>query len=177
MTLGYNWSQERNVVTIFSAPNYCYRCGNQAAIMEIDEKLSYSLCVYLYWCPFNPVYALNQISQPTVRPCTPSWWTPRISARPRLLFGKSPHMQSQVWGTFDKTMYWRTRLSYHTSHSNFASYHTIQSCIFYQSYISSFFPPFTRWLSLFSRLVWCAPYHHVIPVCSPRFGINTIHNA
>jgi serine/threonine-protein phosphatase 2A catalytic subunit len=34
---GFNWSHERNVVTIFSAPNYCYRCGNQAAIMEIDE--------------------------------------------------------------------------------------------------------------------------------------------
>ncbi|KAL9102051.1 MAG: hypothetical protein Q9163_002759 [Psora crenata] len=39
---GYNWSQERNVVTIFSAPNYCYRCGNQAAIMEIDEHLKYT---------------------------------------------------------------------------------------------------------------------------------------
>ena len=37
---GYNWSHEKNVCTIFSAPNYCYRCGNQAAIMEVDEILN-----------------------------------------------------------------------------------------------------------------------------------------
>ncbi|CAE7862218.1 pho2a [Symbiodinium sp. KB8] len=36
---GYNWTHEQQVVTIFSAPNYCYRSGNQAAIMEIDERL------------------------------------------------------------------------------------------------------------------------------------------
>jgi len=36
---GYNWSHDMNVVTIFSAPNYCYRCGNQAAIMEVNETL------------------------------------------------------------------------------------------------------------------------------------------
>lgn len=40
---GYNWCHDRNVVTIFSAPNYCYRCGNQAAIMELDDSLKYSL--------------------------------------------------------------------------------------------------------------------------------------
>ncbi|KAK8762481.1 hypothetical protein V5799_026250 [Amblyomma americanum] len=39
---GYNWCHDRNVVTIFSAPNYCYRCGNQAAIMELDDQLKYS---------------------------------------------------------------------------------------------------------------------------------------
>ena len=24
---GYNWTHEQNAVTVFSAPNYCYRCG------------------------------------------------------------------------------------------------------------------------------------------------------
>ncbi|XWS37412.1 hypothetical protein CRYUN_Cryun19dG0040700 [Craigia yunnanensis] len=36
---GYNWSQDKNVVTVFSAPNYCYRCGNMAAIREIGERM------------------------------------------------------------------------------------------------------------------------------------------
>ena len=40
---GYQWSHENNVLTIFSAPNYCYRCGNLAAIMELDENMKYEL--------------------------------------------------------------------------------------------------------------------------------------
>ena len=40
---GYNWSHGQNVCTLFSAPNYCYRCGNQAAIMEVDEFLEYNI--------------------------------------------------------------------------------------------------------------------------------------
>ncbi|EDQ91891.1 uncharacterized protein MONBRDRAFT_21183 [Monosiga brevicollis MX1] len=43
---GFNWSHDRNVVTIFSAPNYCYRCGNQGGIMELDDTLNYSFLQY-----------------------------------------------------------------------------------------------------------------------------------
>mmetsp|Transcript_28469 Transcript_28469/g.52044 ORF Transcript_28469/g.52044 Transcript_28469/m.52044 type:complete len:332 (+) Transcript_28469:79-1074(+) len=39
---GYQWEHDRNVVTIFSAPNYCYRANNRAAVMDIDEHLNYA---------------------------------------------------------------------------------------------------------------------------------------
>lgn len=42
---GYNWIHDKNIVTINSKPNHCFRCGNQGAVMQLDEHLDFTLYV------------------------------------------------------------------------------------------------------------------------------------
>ena len=62
---GFNWAHDKNVCTIFSAPNYCYRCGNQAAFMEVDEFLN------TYFQQFDPA---PRRGEPHVSERTPDYF-------------------------------------------------------------------------------------------------------
>jgi serine/threonine-protein phosphatase 4 catalytic subunit len=49
---GYKLMFDRTIVTVWSAPNYCYRCGNVASILELDEHLGQEYKVFAH-APLN----------------------------------------------------------------------------------------------------------------------------
>jgi serine/threonine-protein phosphatase 6 catalytic subunit len=43
---GYKYMFDEQLVTVWSAPNYCYRCGNLASIMTVHEDGTRDFTVY-----------------------------------------------------------------------------------------------------------------------------------
>ena len=44
---GYKYHfPEKILVTVWSAPNYCYRCGNVASILQLDEQLNRNFLLF-----------------------------------------------------------------------------------------------------------------------------------
>jgi serine/threonine-protein phosphatase PP1-1/serine/threonine-protein phosphatase 6 catalytic subunit len=64
---GYKFMfSEKNLVTVWSAPNYCYRCGNVAAIMKIDDSCLVATDSFKIFdaVPENSRSAPNKIATP-----------------------------------------------------------------------------------------------------------------
>ena len=43
---GYKVHFDNKLFTVWSAPNYCYRCRNKAAIMKIDSNLNHQFITF-----------------------------------------------------------------------------------------------------------------------------------
>jgi serine/threonine-protein phosphatase PP1 catalytic subunit len=73
---GYEFFANRQLVTVFSAPNYCEEFDNAAAIMTVDESL---LCSFQILRPYEK---RQRFINPGARPATP----PKQVAAPRKSF-------------------------------------------------------------------------------------------
>lgn len=56
---GYKYMFDKKLVTVWSAPNYCYRCGNVAAILELDSERNHN------WITFDAVPDSQRVKPPS----------------------------------------------------------------------------------------------------------------
>jgi serine/threonine-protein phosphatase 4 catalytic subunit len=56
---GYKTMFSETLVTVWSAPNYCYRCGNVAAILELDENLNRTYRIFEAAPQVKTIYILD----------------------------------------------------------------------------------------------------------------------
>ncbi|KAK2965007.1 putative Serine/threonine-protein phosphatase 2A catalytic subunit beta [Blattamonas nauphoetae] len=81
---GYSKMHDNTVITLFSAPNYCYRCGNQGAIMELDDTLEKQII------QFDPA---------------PRRGNPQVTRRPPEFFTKSDFIKDyDIFGQSRQTL-------------------------------------------------------------------------
>ena len=55
------WFKDTNLVTVWSAPNYCYRCGNVASILKVDENLERSFEIFHATKDSSKVVPIRQV--------------------------------------------------------------------------------------------------------------------
>lgn len=65
---GFKLMHEKRIVTVWSAPNYCYRCGNVASILELDDWLGQEYKVFACAPPVS-VWQWRLITPDAEFPC------------------------------------------------------------------------------------------------------------